>query len=103
LWTAILDNKTIEDVILNKRDPEGPPSTPKLVFLSGVIREAGASGNALPTSRLAVGEASQMIFDAPTNDLRQDWREKVLQAGRASPYPAIRYKVEQTGRLTLPQ
>lgn len=102
LWTAVLDDKTVETVIF-KRNPAAQPSTAKLDFLTSVIREAGASGNALPTTRLAVGEANQMIFEAPTADLKVDWQRKFIEAGRASRYPSIRDKVEQASRFNVQQ
>lgn len=101
LWATVMSNKAVEDVIFS-RDPIAPMGAAKFDFLTSVIRETGATGNAVPTSRLAVGEAFQMVFDAHIPDVKQAWQEKLVNAGQASQYPAIKFKVEQAARALQP-
>jgi len=92
LWTALLDNQTVEDILLSTSGIDGPTST-RFLFIREVIARGGATGNGLSAAKTAVLEAQKMLERTPEPTLKEDWLTDLELAGKQSKYPLIQKQV----------
>ncbi len=95
LWTALLNDKAVKEILNNTVARMGTPTTPEFNFISGVIAQTGPYGNNLATSKLAVTKAQEMLMIAPAEQQKFDWIQKLTESGNASRYRSIQTKVNK--------
>jgi hypothetical protein len=92
LWTALLDNQTVEDILLSTTGT-GAPTTSRFLFVREVIARGGATGNGLSAAKTAVLEAQKMLEATPEAAVKEDWLTQLEFAAKESKYPLIQKQV----------